>query len=140
MKRNSRNIVLTAAAIAMFLLATWRVQAWMRLGRRPNPDDYVTFHLKCLSCGHEFEKTLGQMPAEAHGMIVNTALVRVECPQCGAKEGAVMQKCLHCGKLYVSAWTRGMLPGHARDICPRCGTDVTDLTQGPVGAPAGSKR
>ncbi len=130
MTRGQRNALLTTASIAMLCVAAVQVRSWWHAGRRPDPSTYVVFHLACLSCGYEFDRTQGQMPDAARARFINTAAIRVTCPKCGEVQAAVMRQCPQCGKLYVSAWTRGVRLGEGRDVCPRCGTDVTARTRG----------
>ena len=130
-RANLKNVVLWTLLAVLPLVTAWRLHRWSQLGRRPSPGEYVTFDLRCLSCGHEFRRKMGEMPPEGRAggpvPVIDTAAVRVDCPSCGKpRSSAMLATCPLCRKPYVSAFTTAQpgKPPPTKDVCPHCGRDV----------------
>ena len=133
-RSKAKPIALVGLFAVLMLLAAWRLHAWSRMGVRPSPDEYVTYQLECLECGHRFDRKMGDMPDEARARpgqagapVVNPAAIRADCPDCGASRSAAMlATCYQCRERFVSAFAKAE-PGQSpptEDVCPHCGIDV----------------
>ena len=128
---------LFAGALAVVIIGSIVLTIYFGLlsgpGRESGPDE---FHFLCEACNKEVVLDVEDIPSSSgegsdEEAFIPTILSRVDCPECGASQTAVlMVQCPNpdCKKYYVSpvaedpdAFIRmGKAP---RFICPDCGTD-----------------
>jgi DNA-directed RNA polymerase subunit RPC12/RpoP len=104
----SRERLITAGVV-LVLLAVVGTFAWnWRPANNANRPDGVYYLCANQKCGHEWNMTMRELSdhhEEHYGQ-------PVPCPKCGETKTVRAEKCIHCGKLFVS--TRDPRP------CPHC--------------------
>ncbi len=86
-------------------------------------------HFRCLKCGYEYAKGLGDLTEEQFAMEDQEPILD-DCPKCGAKgESRQMFKCPKCEKYYLPKWCtypKGTFVCFdvGGDICEHCNLDV----------------